>query len=457
MEQLKNSSMVFDILFPFGDFLYILQQEEYDSRRYIKWLGRFFFRRNFQKRDRLKYTARAKITLSFIIVLWAAALITLFFILTADILGFLFLTMLWIIAIPIFVLMGNFLLSPFFAVAKRAVIRKASEKVSQNDRLKIIAVAGSFGKTTTKNFVYELIRYNYQTQLVPGNINTTPGIANWVIGHLAARTEILIVEMDTYKKGEIRESCLITPPDIAIITSIGDQHLERFSRVENLAAALNEVFLHSKPSARLLCDANTAKLLPSSQKRDHIIVGINDLAFLKTHPRIMARFSSSNLANLAFAVKVAKLLGISDEFVIDACEKLTPPDRRQELTTFHGYDCVDDSYNISFTTAQAGIVFAKDMAALREKQLLVVTAGIPELGPDDLDKNEALGKILSVKADHVALLKSIFHKDIKKGISDPEKYTLFKDLKEFFQRSNEQFPPKDWLLLLQPELTDLYY
>ena len=127
------------------------------------------------------------------------------------------------------------------------------------------------------------------------------------------------------------------------------------------------------------------------------------------------------------------------------------------MTVFHGYDCVDDSYNISFTTAQAGILSAKNAAELKKKKLLVVTAGIPELGPEDQDKNEALGKILAAKADHIALLESIFFQEIAKGISDEKKYTVFKNLHEFLEESKKSFPPENWLILLQPELTDLYY
>jgi UDP-N-acetylmuramoyl-tripeptide--D-alanyl-D-alanine ligase len=449
--------MIFNFIFPFSDFLYILQQEEYSSQRYWKWLGRFFFRRGIQKRGRLKYTPRTTVTLCFAVFVWLIAIILTFLLFKTGILLPLLLVIAWIIVIPLFVLVGNLILEPLFAVAKRRVVKRASDKISQYKNLKIIAIAGSFGKTTTKNFIYDLIRYNYRTQLIPENINTTLGIANWVALHSSPTTEILIVEMDAYKKGEIKESCSITPPDIAIITNIGDQHLERFSQKTELTQTLNEVFMYSKPSARLLCDSNTAKELPAGDKPNFILVSSDSLKTLAAHPDILARFSSSNLINLAFAIKTAELLGISEEFIIDTCGKLELPDRRQKLTVFHGYDCVDDSYNISFTTAQAGILSAKNIADLKKKKLLVVTAGIPELGPEDQDKNEALGKILSAEANHVALLKSIFFREIAKGISDKTKYTIFKNLQEFLEKSKELFPPKDWLILLQPELTDLYY
>ncbi len=447
--------MVFNIFFPFSDFVYILQQEEYSSSRYIKWLSRFFFRRNIQKRGHLKYTARAKVIVGFALLLSIIALSTVC--LEQGILAITLSVILSLIAIPLFVLLSNLILYPLFAVARRWVMGKASEKVARQKGLKIIAVAGSFGKTTTKNFVYELVRYNHKTQLIPENINTPLGIADWVNGHLMPQTRLLIVEMDAYKRGEIAESCLITPPDIAVVTTIGDQHLERFSGKENLALALSEVFAYAKPGAQLFCDAATAQQLPHSKERSLTIVGPGDLGLLESHPDIIARFSPSNRINLAFAIKIAEALSVSKEFIIDTCTKLELPDRRQKLVVFHDYDCVDDSYNISFTTAQAGIAFARASADQKKKKLLVVTTGIPELGPADQDKNEMLGKVLGEKADHVAVLKSMFYKEVAKGISEPAHYTLFADLQEFLRSAKEQFPPKDWLLLLQPELTDLYY
>jgi UDP-N-acetylmuramoyl-tripeptide--D-alanyl-D-alanine ligase len=458
MEPLKNSSVIFNSILPFGDFLYILQQEEYSSQRYWKWLGRFFFRRNFQVRGHLLYTARAKITLCFAILLWLIAIIISAASLPAtNILLALLSVAVCFLLIPIFILIANLILSPFFTLAKRRVIRRVAKIVSAHGGLKIIGVAGSFGKTTTKNFIYELIRYNYKTQLIPENINTTLGIANWVDHHLHAGTEILIVEMDAYHSGEIAASCAITPPEIAIITNIGDQHIERFGNKENLARTLNEIFACSNPSAQLLCTAETADQLPAKNNSKLILVDPSTLAIIASHPDVAARFSDSNLGNLAFAMRTAELLAISQEFILDTCKKVELPDRRQKMIVSHGYECIDDSYNISFTTAQAGIAFASAAAQVKKKKLLVVTAGIPELGPDDQDKNETLGKMLFLKADRAALLKSMFYKEIEKGIPDARRYVLFNDLEEFWKKSKELFPPEQWLLLLQPELTDLYY
>lgn len=460
MESSKTLSKIFNLVFPFSDFLYILQQEEYSTKRYWKWLPRFFWRRNFQARSRLKYTKRAITTLLVILIIWMASLALGLVVFHFQILPALIIVVLWLLLIPIFAPLVNALLNPAYALLKTLVIRKAAAKIKQQKNLRIMAIAGSFGKTTTKNFIYQLVRYNYMTQMIPGNINTTLGIAMWINNNLRPETELLVAEMDAYEAGEIARSCFIAPPDIAIITAIGDQHLERFGNKEKLAQALKEIFLRAKPDAKLLCRPETAPALnfrPNS-RQEMINVDVNALSVLGNLKEfVLNRFSTSNRLNLSFAIKTAELLNVPRKFIVDTSQKLEIPERRQKITEFYGYECVDDSYNISFTTAQAGIDFAQELARRRKKKLLVVSAGIPELAPADRNKNEVLGRLLAGKADYVVVLKSIFANDIIRGIADSSRYAIFKNLKIFLNEANQKFPPSEWVLLLQPELTDLYY
>jgi UDP-N-acetylmuramyl pentapeptide synthase len=141
------------------------------------------------------------------------------------------------------------------------------------------------------------------------------------------------------------------------------------------------------------------------------------------------------------------------------------PDRRQKEAEWHGYVAIDDSYNISLTTARAGVEAAVVLAKREGKKLLVVTAGIPELGPAEKIGNEKLGELIASRADRAAILKSIFASEIIKGIRAYEKITarngknfsVFEDLSTFLADAHEQFPTEQWIVLVQPELTDLYY
>jgi UDP-N-acetylmuramyl pentapeptide synthase len=323
--------------------------------------------------------------------------------------------MLTIPFIPVWVLLANIMLNPIYNALKKNIQKKAADNFAKNFKGKVIAVAGSYGKTTTKNYIYELIKYNYKTQMTPGNINTPTGIANWVLQNLKNETEILIVEMDTYFVGEIRRSCKITPPDIAILTNVGDQHLERLGTKENLKKALEEVFKYAKPSA----------------------------IKIKGHK-----------SNLNYALEVAKILQIPKDIIKDTVKKLQKPDRRGDTKTLHGFKVIDQSYNISETTAKLGLQNALILAKNENKKIAVITAGISELGEENKDGNINYAKELEKSKAEVVLLKSILHKDYVENLDN---FILANNLNQAWETVKKEYSPKDYVVLMQPELGDNYY
>jgi UDP-N-acetylmuramoyl-tripeptide--D-alanyl-D-alanine ligase len=221
-------SQLFKYAYPFADFLYLLQLEEYDTSRYFRLLPRFYERRNIQKRDSLVMTNRIRTTL----------------LLSAP------LSLIFPPLLPIFVGLANALLQPFFQIPHWIIRQKASTYFKSNgNNTQVIAIAGSFGKTTTRQYIYELLRYHYRVQTTPGNVNTPTGIASWILDSFKRSTEILIIEVDPYFKGEIAQSLRILPPDVSVLTNVGDQHLERFKSQSELSEALHEVFDFAKKGA----------------------------------------------------------------------------------------------------------------------------------------------------------------------------------------------------------------
>ncbi|MCC7304413.1 hypothetical protein IT418_03325 [bacterium] len=455
MEKLKTFFKLFDIFLPFPDFLYILQLEEYSTKRLLKWLPRFFFRRNIQRRDHLKFTSRVLLTLGICFLIWGMILLSgLYFVSSISI------ALLWILVIslfaPIIVLLANILVSIYAEIAKKKVLARATQKIATHGKVKVIAVAGSYGKTTVKNFIQQLIHSSYKTQMIPGNINTPLGIANWIQADLKSDTEILIAEVDTYQIGEIASSCDMLRPDIAVLTNVGDQHLERHGNEERLALALSEVFTHSKQNCVKITTMNTKnKIL----HQDTVITIEDDIKELSYQGKKVKaeQLSISNIINLQFALEVASALSIKESFVANIVKKLELPERRQHQGTVLGYQGVDDSYNISFSTAKSGIKTAFALAKTKKKKLLVITGGIPELSTLHKNKNHELGEILEKSADFTIILGTMFAKEIASGFSNKNSVEITPDLQTFIKEETKNFKNEDWVLLLQPELNDLYY
>jgi UDP-N-acetylmuramyl pentapeptide synthase len=142
-------------------------------------------------------------------------------------------------------------------------------------------------------------------------------------------------------------------------------------------------------------------------------------------------------------------------------QNLDLPDRRQKTIDLYGFTTVDDSYNISYTTALSGLEQARKLASHSNKKLLVVTAGIPELSAQDYDKNFQYGVGIAQVADHAIILNSDFQAQISSGIAKNQNKSISTNICSTFQgviqTLTQKFDPEQWLILLQPELTDLYY
>lgn len=459
---------IFHSIFPFRDFLYLLQLEEYYYGRAFKTLARFFWRRNIEKRDHLKWTARTKITwMVSVLIFFLPIVLSYFFSIThyapqalSPWASSLLITLIVsAILIPLWIALANLILTPLFVFARWRVCQQASTYLHQRlPNATVIAITGSYGKTTTKNFLEQLLRSSLRLQITPGNINTAVGIAHWMLKDLHTSTQVLIIEMDAYKPGEIRQSCKMVNPDISLITTIGDQHLEKFGSQKRLARSLLETFEFTKLGGTcLVSEENRIVIKKWNIDLSQIVHGktavdIPSIASIKT-----SLSSESAKRDLAFAIAVARLLHVPKHFIEDTCQQLELPDRRQKLSSLFGYEIIDDSYNISFTTALAGLARSRQEANGRNKKLLVMTAGIAEMNKKDShEKNRELGQALAKQADEIVLLKSIYYPFVLQGLKKSS-VTLAADFQTAWNIIREKFSPQEYFILMQPELTDLSY
>jgi UDP-N-acetylmuramoyl-tripeptide--D-alanyl-D-alanine ligase len=449
MESSRILLKLYNFVLPFRDTLYLLQQEEYSLQRFNFWFFRFFLRRNVEHRDTLKYTQRVRITYALAVLLWVIGLLLLSSFGIGLVITIVFIG-LWCILIPCTVLLANALTAPFYQIIKTKIISRA-EKQFQEKRgtTKVVAIAGSYGKTTIKNFIEQLLRYDLKVQMVPGNINSTIGIAQWILRHFYKGTDVLVLEVDAYAKGRIARTCKLVNPDVVILSNIGDQHVVRFGTKKKLAESLSEILLYPGTDLKL----TTHETLLTLKKYGITPENVNTLILEETGTQL----SESNKTNLSFALTVADYFHIPEDHKNHILKTVVVPDRRQSKTILFGYEALDDSYNISFTTAQAGIDEAFDQAKKVGKKLVVITGGIPELGQEDKDKNIRLGEYLNKKADSIIILNTIFAKEINEGIGTPQKSVTVENLTAAVSEMNKDYDINEWFLLLQPELTDLYY
>jgi UDP-N-acetylmuramyl pentapeptide synthase len=104
-------------------------------------------------------------------------------------------------------------------------------------------ITGSYGKTSTKEFLYAILSEKYKVVKTEGNNNTNIGVAYTVLNKVSDDYDYFICEMGAYKIGEIAEICGIVKPEIGILTGINEQHIDLFGSIEKGLSRLRRIYL----------------------------------------------------------------------------------------------------------------------------------------------------------------------------------------------------------------------
>ena len=147
----------------------------------------------------------------------------------------------------IVVLLSSFINYPYERCVYYHFKHLAQKKLKSMNNLKVIGITGSYGKTSSKNIISDILNVKYNALPTPRNLNTPNGLMITINNHLDKFTEIFIAEMGAYVKGEIKELCDFVHPKYGILTTIGTAHLETFGSEENIVKAKFEL-IESLPS-----------------------------------------------------------------------------------------------------------------------------------------------------------------------------------------------------------------
>jgi len=415
-------SKLLNYWFPMWDFLYILQLEEYELQRYWWQVRLRLFKRGFQKRDTLKYTGRIKVTIVVLLALLGSVLLQLiqmqFYVYAALIVATIPLTTPYLIGIV------SSAVGVVVTVQKKRQLQAAKTIFTNNypDTI-VIGVTGSFGKTTAKYMLEHVLQYDYEVAIIPDNINTGIGVANHLLANKVPRnTELLIVEMGAYHRGDIAQTATVAVPDLAIITILGDQHLERFGSHADLVKAKCEIFT-TNPQTKCYITTDSLALITSQN--------------IATDQLQAVSLPANDKSTAHLVRQLALDLGVSAESIDASIASFTPPDRRNNIIQRQGVTIIDNSYNISPMVAEAMLTEATTTAQQQNKKLVVMTGGIGEQGEIGPAANKQLGEVISKYAARAILHPSIYIQDVAAGLSIGFTYTsMGLDVSE---------QPADWL------------
>lgn len=328
------------------------------------------------------------------------------------------------------------------------IVERAIKMLKKHKKLLVIGITGSYGKSSTKEFLAQILSEKFIVLKTKGTNNTPIGIARAILSGLHKGTEIFVAEMGAYKRGEIAEMCQIISPSIGIITAVNDQHLSLFGSIQNTMKAKYEL-IESLPVDGLALfngnNDNAYKLYEKTEKKKILYLSEGKDTHCKPQPKqtiigknVVVRqdgiefdvlvdrsifhlsaplLGAHNIENILPAIYIAKRLGMKEKELTKAVQALKiPPKTMVRLKKANGVTVIDDTFNANPQAVMAAIEYIK---VYKKKRILVLQPMI-ELGKNAKLEHCALGKEISTICDYLFLTNKNFYGDIMKGIQSED-------------------------------------
>ncbi len=282
---------------------------------------------------------------------------------------------------------------------------------------KVVGITGSNGKTTTKDMVFSLLNTSLRVHKTQGNFNNHLGLPLTLL-QMPEDTQVVVLEMGMSDLGEIAKLAQIAPPDVAIVTNIGESHLLNLGSRENIARAKLEIASGAKPGALLIYNGDEPLIPPILEElADSLPAGLRTFTFglgadnddyplglmqvsggmtFSAHSEEDIGFSlpvpgSHNVTNALAALAAAREFGIDASRMQEGLAHLQLTGMRIErLTSVSGLTILNDAYNSSPTSARAAIDVLQGLAGCASKVL--VLGDMLELGPEEQAYHREIGR-----------------------------------------------------------------
>lgn len=263
------------------------------------------------------------------------------------------------------------------------LIKKAQKKIENYPKLIRIGITGSFGKSSTKEFLAEFLSEKYVVVKTEKNFNTDIGIAQTILGKITEKTDVFVAEMGAYKQGEIKQVTKIVKPSIGVITGINEQHIELFGSLANTRHAKYEL-IESLPAHGLAVfnwdneyTRQMAKKTKNIQvktygaqsgatyKLSKVIQDQENITFSVSEQReifeIKAKLYGEHFANnLVGAIIVARYLGVSWNSIKKVINTINKNiSSMKKVGEVRGATLIDDTYNANPDGVKQAIEFMK--------------------------------------------------------------------------------------------------
>ena len=329
-------------------------------------------------------------------------------------------------------------LSPADWLIKSSILFAAKLKLKQLKRrgLKVVAFAGSYGKTSTKKITQHVLQAQVETQATPKSINTPLGIARFILNQLNPTTKVFLVELGEYYPGDVARLAQFAEPEYGIVCPLGRQHLERMQHIETIAQTIMELagFFHFHPGKVLLHESvvpflptglTTPPLTYGQLPASDYAVSHGTVSWAGTEAKLQLTkqaepiqaytplFGVHQLENSLPALWLAQVLGLDQAAAVRQLGN-TPfvPHRHQPIFIQNNILLLDNGYNSNPDSAPQSLALLKNLPASRR---IVITPGFAELGEESDLLHQLFGKNLAKVVDYLGVIDSQGSESIQQG------------------------------------------
>ena len=373
---------------------------------------------------------------------------------------------------PIIISAIVLLFQPIFVLLRNNTLRKARnkiEKIKSFNKLKVIVITGSYGKTSTKEFLSKILSKKFEVLATKEHQNSEIGIAKCILKDLEPSCQIFVAEVGAYDKGKVKEVCSILKPKIGIVTGVNEQHLALFGSLKNLLSAegggeLADALpkdgilivngdnkycldLYKKTDKPKKIYSLSNKVINPDIWSDSVTVHKDNISFLAINKSgLIARASTEggapNLEMAHFGVKVlgiqsvqnllgailtAKELGMNFGEISEACRDISQEQAGMVLKNGkHGIDIIDSSYSSN----PDGVFADLDYFLIFTGKKVIVMPCLIELGKKSAEIHEKIGKKIGEICDLAIITSKDKFEDLKRGAMEvgmKEKNIILRD------------------------------
>lgn len=334
------------------------------------------------------------------------------------------------LCMPLVIVFVHYLILPLEILIRKYFISKAARKLKRKMIIKI-GITGSYGKTSTKNILKAILEKKFKVCATPKNYNTEMGLSRTILENLE-RQDVFIAEMGARHKGDIKVLAKMVEPDYAIITTIGEQHLETFKNLKTIEDTKYELVESLKSDGVAVFNGDSLssrKLFERFEGKKEITNLPNSFAFaenisttsegskfelvlngkrLAVQTKLLGK---CNINNIVTASALAYIMGVGEDDIADAICDLEPTKHRLELMKNNFCTIIDDSYNSNII----GMQEALEVLSKFEGKKIVITPGLVELGAEQSQVNFKLGAMIADVADELIIMNKVNKNEILSG------------------------------------------